>query len=169
MEKVYGATERHDQLIVFGKGASAVLIYGYGTDGEQGFDYRHQFTHKPTKHEVLQVIVEHVNKLVDEKILTGFKWADDNGVECSVWLSEENQRNFSEAHRLSVLLGAKKYETIQFKIGEDEDNRPKYRTFETLNDLNTFYLSAFAFIKQTLSEGWAEKDAAIEWVETLSL
>ena len=169
MEKTYGAEEQHDQLIVYGKGAKAMLIYGYGKEGEQGYDWRHWFTHKPTKREVLQTITDHVDSLTDAKILTGFRWNDDDDVERSEWLSKENQSNFSEAHRLAVLLGAKKFEAVKFKIGEDENKNAKYRTFSTLEELNSFYLSAFAFIKQALAEGWAEKDAAAEWVESLNL
>ena len=67
------------------------------------------------------------------------------------------------------MLGAKKYEPATFKISEDENKNAKYRTFETLSDLNDFYLSAFAYIKQTLAEGWIEKDAVAVWVESLEL
>ena len=169
MNKTFGATERHDQLIVYGKGMKAILIYGYGEENEQGYDWRHEFTHKPDKHEVLQTIVDHVDELTDQKILSGFVWEDNDGIERNVWLSAENQRNFSEAHRIAIMLGAKKYEAVTFKIGQDENQNAKYRTFETLDDLNTFYLSAFSFIKQTLADGWIEKDAAAEWVETLDI
>ena len=169
MDKTFGATEKHDQLIVYGKGMKAILIYGYGEENGQGYDWRHEFTHKPTKYEVLQTIVDHIDKLTDEKILNGFRWEDDNGVIRNVWLSNENQRNFSEAHRLAVLLGPELYETTTFKISEDKNKNAKYRTFETFDDLNDFYLSAFAYIKRTLTDGWAEKDAVAKWVETLNI
>ena len=169
MEKTFGAQERHDQLIVYGKGQKAVLIYGYGEEDGQGYDWRHVFTHRPTKQEVLQTITDHIDSLTDQKILSGFIWEDNDGIERKVWLNDENQRNFSEAHRIAVMLGAKKYEPATFKISEDENKNAKYRTFETLSDLNDFYLSAFAYIKQTLDEGWIEKDAVAVWVESLEL
>lgn len=169
MKQTFGATERHDQLVVYNKGMKAILIYGYGEENEQGYDWRHEFTHRPSKQEVLQTITDHVDKLTDEKILSGFKWEDNDGIERYVWLSNENQRNFSEAHRLAMLLGADLYDPITFKISEDENKIAKYRTFETLDELNVFYLSAFAFIKQTLADGWAEKDAAAVWVESLDI
>ena len=84
MEKVFGATERHDSLIIHRSG-KAVLIFGYGEENEQGYDFRHTFEHKPTKEEVLAVIVSHVNEQTDLKILTGYEW---NGKK--VWLSSEN-------------------------------------------------------------------------------
>lgn len=169
MKQTFGATERHDQLIVYGKGQKAILIYGYGEEDGQGYDWRHEFTHKPTKTEVIQTIENHIDGLTDKKILDGFRWEDNNGIECAIWLSAENQRNFSEAHRLSMLLGAQKYEPVTFKISQGENHVAKYKTFNTLDELNTFCISAFAYIKQTLADGWAEKDAAIVWVETLNI
>lgn len=169
MKQTFGATERHDQLIVYGKGKKAILVYGYGEENDQGYDWRHEFTHKPTKNEVIQIIESHVDGLTDQKILNGFIWEDNDGIERNVWLSAESQRNFSEAHRLSALLGPDNYEPVTFKISQDENFNAKYRTFETFDELNTFYLSAFAYIKQTLAVGWAEKDAAIAWVETLDI
>ena len=61
---------RNDQLIVHGTG-KAVLIYGYGEEDGQGFDYRHVFDHKPTKEELKKVIEAHINTLTDQKILSG--------------------------------------------------------------------------------------------------
>ena len=55
MEKIFGATERHDQLIQYGTNR-AVLIYGYGEEDGQGFDYRHVFDHLPTAQEIRDVI-----------------------------------------------------------------------------------------------------------------
>lgn len=169
MKQTFGATERHDQLIVYGKGKKAILIYGYGEENDQGYDWRHEFTHKPTKREVIQTIEDHVDGLTDQKILDGFIWEDNDGIERKVWLTAENQRNFSEAHRLAALQGAKNYEPITFKISQDENHCAKYRTFDTWNELNTFYVSAFAYIKQVLAEGWLEKDAAVAWVESLDI
>ena len=84
MEKIFGATERHDQLIVFGTNR-AMLIYGYGEEDGQGFDYRQTFDHKPTVQEIRDVIIAQINANTDEKILTGFVWQDKK-----VWLSTEN-------------------------------------------------------------------------------
>ena len=52
----------------------------------------------PTLEAVKRSIIEDINRHTDEKILKGFVWKNMN-----VWLSEENQRNFSEAQRLSIL------------------------------------------------------------------
>ena len=158
MEKTFGATERHDQLIVFGT-KRAMLIYGYGEEDGQGYDYRHVFKHVPTKEEVHSVLIAHINERVDEKILKGFRWKPDSDAPdtVSVWLSDENQRNFSEAQRVAMITNGASL-PMTFKLGEDGDGNPIYHQFESVEDLTSFYLSAVAFIQQTLGEGWQEKD-----------
>lgn len=157
MEKVYGATERHDSLIVYGT-RKATLIFGFGEENGQGYDFRHTFTHKPSKEEVLAVIVSHVNEQTDQKILSGYKWRGKN-----VWLSSENQFNFKAAYDLAV---QKNGETlpVKFKLGNDADGLPVYHTFNSMNAFTDFYTGATNFILQTLAAGWVEKDAARDWV-----
>lgn len=156
MEKTFGATERHDQLIKFSKGA--VLVFGYGEEDGQGYDYRHRFGHIPTKDEVLETIVNHVNSLTDEKILSGFVW---NGI--NVWLSTENQFNFKAAFDVSAQTNGA-WLPIKFKLGE-RNGEPVYHVFDTMEGFTDFYTRAMAYIMQTLNEGWEEKDKARRWVE----
>lgn len=161
MEQVFGTTERHDSLIVHRSG-KAVLIFGYGEENGQGYDFRHTFEHKPTKEEVLAVIVSHVNEQTDLKILTGYEW---NGKK--VWLSSENQFNFKAAYDVAVQTEGATL-PIKFKLGEDENGLPVYHTFKSMNAFSDFYTNALAFIIGALNEGWAEKDAANEWLDTLT-
>lgn len=161
MEKVYGATERHDTLIIHGTGR-CVLIYGFGDEDGIGFDYRHTFDHTPTSSEVLDVITTHVNGLTDKKILSGFVWNERN-----VWLSTENQFNFKAAYDVAVQTGGMTL-PIKFKLGET-DGMPNYYVFEDMATFTDFYTKALAFIIETLNIGWVEKDAAKEWVGTLGL
>lgn len=151
MEKVFGATGRNDQLIVHGTG-KAILIYGYGEEDGQGFDYRHVFDHKPTKEELKKVIEAHINTLTDQKILSGFVW---NGK--PVWLSSENEFNFKAAYDIAVQTEGSTL-PIKFKLGEDENGDPVYHTFKAMGAFTDFYTSAITFINQTLNEGWLEKD-----------
>ena len=160
MEKAYGITERHDQLIRFSR--RAMLIFGYGEEGEQGYDYRHTFDHIPAKEEVIDVIVNHVNSLTDERILNGFVWNGTN-----VWLSTENQFNFKAAYDVAVQTNGASL-PIKFKLGE-RDGEPVYHVFETMEEFSDFYTSAIGFIMQALNEGWVEKDNARQWVEGLDL
>ena len=79
----------------------------------------------------------------------------------NIWLSEENQKNFSEAQRIASMTGGQSL-PVKFKLGEDENGNPIYYTFTTVEELNGFYLAAVAFIQQCLNEGWTRKDA-IDW------
>lgn len=162
MEKVFGTEERHDSLIEHGT-KKCVLIYGYGEENGQGYDYRHVFDHIPTKEEVLAVIHKQVNDNTDQTILTSFVWNGKN-----VWLSTENEFNFKAAYDLAVQFGGANL-PIKFKLGEDAEGKPVYHTFESMEEFTDFYTKAIAFVNTALNIGWAEKDAATEWVNTLNL
>jgi hypothetical protein len=168
MEKIFGATERHDQLLVFGTNR-AVLIYGYGEENGQGYDYRHVFNHHPSPDEIREIIVSQIDANTDAKILTGYQWtilhgdltkpeeARHVGETVNVWLNMENQNNYKEAHRLAC-LDASKVVPVKFKVSQDSKKNAIYETFETFDELNAFYMGAFAFIKNVLDDGWDEKD-----------
>lgn len=162
MEKIYGATERHDQLLVFGTG-KAILIYGFGQDGESGFDYRHTFSHKPTKNELMQVINDHIDSITDERILWGYPWTvqhgPDAGKNVKVWLSKENQSNFKAKHDAALVYPDKVKFPMTYKISEDDDKKAIYEVFESIEELATFYLGGLAYIEECYNAGWAEKDA----------
>lgn len=160
MEKIFGITERNDQLIMFKNGA--VLVFGFGEEDGEGYSYRQNFTHIPTKSEVLNIIFDHVNSLTDEKILSGFVW---NGV--NVWLSTENQFNFKAAYDVAVQTNGASL-PVKFKLGE-VDGVPRYYVFDNMATFTDFYTKAIAFIMVTLNDGWVEKDGAKLWVESLDL
>ena len=109
--------------------------------------------------DVKKAIIADIDSHTDEKILTGFIWTDNDGVERHVWLSKENQSNYSEAQRLADKKGSKNYTPKTFKISESEDKKAYYRTFDTLADLNEFYYAVYEYIEQCLGEGWQQKDA----------
>lgn len=163
MEKVYGAEARHDALIVFDSTNRAVLIYGYGEEDGQGYDYRQSFEHVPTKDELVQVLQQHINALTDLKILTGYVWQGKN-----VYLSTENEFNFKAAFDLAVQTSGATL-PIKFKLGEDEHGTPVYHTFTDMESFTDFYVNAIAFVNAMLNEGWQLKDAAKEWVKSLTI
>lgn len=110
----------------------------------------------PTFEKAKKAVHDDINAQTDEKILSGWVW---NGK--PVWLSEENQKNFSEAQRIAVMTEGQSL-PVKFKLGEDENGEPVYHTFQSVNVLNQFYLSATAYIQQCLQEGWDRKDS-IDW------
>ena len=110
---------------------------------------------KPSFKMAKDAILEDINSQTDYKILTGFVW---NNIH--VYLSIENQRNFSEAYHMAQ--SSSSILPITFKLGEDENEEPVYYTFTTVEELTSFYTQAFAYINQCLNEGWQRKDA-IDW------
>ena len=116
---------------------------------------------KPSLDQIRDAIEADINAQTDEKILTGFVWTPEGGEPINVWLSMENQSNYSEAYHIAE----RKPEAIlpvTFKLGELPDKTPVYHTFETFAELESFYLSGAAFKNQCLNEGWHRKDA-IDW------
>lgn len=96
------------------------------------------------------------NEQVDRKILSGFVWND-----IPVWLSSENQFNYKAAYDLAVQTQGESLPVV-FKLGTVDD--PHYYTFNNIEELNNFYISAISHINQALSEGWAKKDS-IDWTQ----
>lgn len=109
---------------------------------------------KPSLEQLKKLILDAINKEVDEKILSGFVWKD-----MSVWLSTENQFNYKAAYDLAVMSQGQSL-PVTFKFGTTES--PVYYTFESLDDISDFYISAMAYINKTLAEGWKLKDS-IDW------
>lgn len=150
-----GADQRQDQLLRISD-KKYLLIWGYFTDGEQGYNWRKYYGHKPSVAELREDIHTLIDKQTDEKILTGCKWND-----ISVYLSEENQRNFKAAYDLAVQLSGQTL-PLKFKLGEDADGDAQYYTFEDMDTFTSFYTTCISHIQTCLTEGWTEKDG-IDW------
>ena len=116
---------------------------------------------KPSFDAAKKAILADINARTDAKIISGFVWTPEGGDPIPVWLSEENQRNFSEAQRIAASM-PRAILPVTFKLGEQSDGTPIYHTFETAEELTGFYLQAVAYINATLAEGWQEKDS-IDW------
>lgn len=113
-----------------------------------------QFKYKPTLDNIKSIILRWYNNQIDQKILSGFVWKD-----MQVWLSRENQFNYKAAYDLALQTNGANL-PCKFKFGSTEE--PIYYTFESVGDLQDFYMSAMNFINTTLNEGWAKKDT-INW------
>lgn len=112
-----------------------------------------EFPYKPSMEEVRDFCLGVINRQTDERIVSGFVW---NGI--GVWLSEENQRNFSEAQRIAASM-PEAILPVVFKLGEDEDGQPVYHEFTSSEELTAFYMAAVAYINRCLAEGWQAKDS----------
>ncbi|MEZ3589645.1 MAG: DUF4376 domain-containing protein [Muribaculaceae bacterium] len=105
---------------------------------------------EPTADSLQRDIAAHINSLTDAAILGGMTWDGER-----VWLSTENQFNYKAAYDLAVQsLGASL--PVTFKLGTDD--RPVYRTFTLLADLQAFYTGCLAHVQRCYTAGWKAKD-----------
>lgn len=159
MSKVFGATSEFSLINTTGN--KTIVSYDREEVDDKNstwYEIRFSKSHgeKPGIEQIKTAIIEDINDRTDEKILSGFVWTPEGAEPVNVWLSEENQRNFSEAQRMAEKYGSAVL-PLTFKLGE-KNGEPVYHTFETVEDLNQFYLSAFAWVNRCLNEGWQEKD-----------
>lgn len=118
---------------------------GEGKDG--GLSYMSDtFDHKPTLQEIKDVINDYINDKVNEEIYSGL--VVDNNI---VYLSLENQINYKSAYDLAYQTSGKNLPQT-FKFGEDY-----YKVFNTLEELEEFYLKVRNHIDSCLDKGWRAK------------
>lgn len=110
-----------------------------------------ELDHKPDAEEVRSLVSGWYNAETDKRILSGFEYEGQ-----LVWLSSENQFNYKAAYDLAIQTGGQNL-PVTFKFGTDDS--PSYRTFETVEELQSFYIKAMAHIQNALLEGWKKKDA----------
>ena len=89
-------------------------------------------------------LLQDANIEADNNIAGGMIW---NGY--NVWLSMENQINFKAVYDLAKQGTAELPQ--EFKLGND------YHIFETIEELEYFYLSAVTWVQQCLKECWQNK------------
>ena len=151
MEKRYGATKRDDQLMQIGK-HKWELIYGYGTDGTIGWNWRERFTRKPTLDEIKKLVWATIDAETKDKIVNQFEY---EGIK--VWLTDERQRNFASIENNESVTFP-----LTLKLNEKADATPIYHTFQTRDEFKKFGEAAACFILETIRNGWKEKDN-VDW------
>lgn len=133
-----------------------MITWSPETDEEGSTSYLSEtIEHKPSIAEIKDIVLGWYNAEIDKQILSGFVWK-----EMPVWLSMENQFNYKAAYDLAVQTNGQLLPT--FKFGTTEN--PVYHTFESLEDLQDFYLKAMTYVNETLNQGWMVKDT-INWKE----
>lgn len=142
-------------------GSRIVIGYGLKEAGDGLYEWYEVYLYKKQTAQVSfemvkETVIKDINAKTDAKILNGYPFTPDGAEDpIIVWLSKESQTNFSEAQRLQII-------PVKFKLNETEDKQPIYHTFETVEELDRFYLGGVQYINQCLNEGWAEKDG-IDW------
>lgn len=166
MSRVFGTLELFEPVR---EDATAFYI-GYELQKEADSDYYtwQQVTlwkkqiGRPTFEQVRLAVEADINAQTDDRILRGFRWTPQGSEQpIAVWLSAENQKNFSEAQRFAV-SNPDLILPVTFKLGENEDGNPVYHQFMTAEELTAFYAAALAYVTKCLQEGWARKDG-IDW------
>lgn len=117
---------------------------------------KNELSGAPTLEQIKKAIKNDINEHTDQRILSGFVW---NGN--PVWLSTENQKNFSEAQRAGE-MNPERFTPITFKLGELEDETPVYHEFSSPDELTDFYYEVQEYIRQCIADGWKLKDS-IDW------
>lgn len=112
------------------------------------------YLYSPTFEQIQETVLNGYNAIIDERIANGFEWKG-----MKVWLSRENQFNYKAAYDLAIQMQGANL-PITFKFGTTIN--PQYYVFNTVDELQDFYLSAMKYINDTLSAGWIEKDS-IDW------
>lgn len=131
------------------------LIDENGEESENAVTYMEEkFDHKPTLSEIKATVTAWYNSEIDKRIVSGFVFNDN-----LVWLSTENQFNYKAAYDLAIQTDGQNL-PIVFKVGTDEE--PKYIQFNTVSELQNFYIGAMNYVQKTLAAGWVEKDS-INW------
>ena len=117
------------------------------------FEYLEFETNDVSLKTIHDVITNHYNSLCDKEILNGLSYQGS-----PVWLSDENQRNYSTAYILTFIamtLG-QELDFPVFKLGTDIE--PVYITFEDFIEFSTFINLCFSHIKTTLNKYWEIKN-----------
>ena len=156
MRKIHGGGDLPLIECINHRKGTHVVRWDKQADGDRGYAYMEEVVdHKPTLAEVKELVRGWIDSQTNERIIGGFRWHDTD-----IWLSTENQRNFSEAQRRADANAD--ILPLTFKIGEDGDKEPIYHTFTEVAELDDFYNKAFAYINECLEEGWRRKDS-VDW------
>lgn len=164
MNKVQG---NKDSFALVRQDASRVIV-SYGYEEIENTEYATWFevyfykkkVSQPDLDMVRNAILADIDSQTDDRILTGFTWEDNDGNEVMVWLSDEQQRNFSATVDLVKEHPEKLPKT--FKLSDSEDRVPHFKTFTTYEALDEFHVAVFDFIDTTLQEGFQRK-YTISW------
>lgn len=140
-----------DFAVVRTEGTQIVISYGLKKLSGDLYEWHEVSLNKTSTNALTLDIVKtailgDINSRVKTAIISGFVWNEK-----PVWLSEENQLNFSQAVVPATL-----------KIGEQADGTPIYETFDNKTDLKAFNEACTLWKQQCLSEGYNEKDS-IDW------
>ena len=84
----------------------------------------HQLTRDLTIEQIKAAVLADIDRQTDEKILKECPWTvlhgSDAGKQVTLWLSAENQRNYSEGQRVAMITEGASL-PMKFKVGQNEN------------------------------------------------
>lgn len=164
MNKVFGL--KTDYAPVKEDASRVIISYAYEAVDEDHATWREVYLYKrqhaaATLADVKAAILADINSRTTDRIVSGLVWTAADGEQIPVWLSVEQQLNFTAAYIRAVKTDGGNL-PVTFKMGETEDGTPVSHTFETMEEADDFYRVATDHIHTVQREGWQEKDA-IDW------
>ena len=151
--------------------ASQVIVsYDYQADGKKNAYWPEVYfwknrTASPSLEQIKAAVLADIDRQTDEKILKACPWTvlhgSAAGKQVTLWLSAENQRNYSEGQRMAMGTNGASL-PLKVKVSENEDGTAIYDIFETIDEITRFYVAGVSFIVDALKVGWARKDS-IDW------
>ena len=154
MKKTY--SKEHPQEIAIYDNIKGSYIVAFDIkEVEEGYEYlTYVFSSKPSIEEIKDLFISYYNTQCDLEIVQGFEFEGNQ-----VWLTTENQFNYKAAWDLAFQTNGANLPST-FKFGTNE--KPVYRVFETVPDLQDFYVKSITYIENVLKKYWLIKDG-IEW------
>ena len=154
MKKTY-SKEHPQEIAIYDKIKGSYIVAFDIKEVEEGYEYlTYVFNYKPSIEELKEMITSYYNKKCDQEIIQGFYFED-----MPVWLSTENQINYKAAWDLAFQTNGANLPST-FKFGSND--KPIYRIFETVSDLQDFYVQSITYIENVSKKYWLIKDG-IEW------
>ncbi len=112
---------------------------------------QYKFNHVPTLSEIKNVIIEYYNEKIKDEIINDFIWND-----MKIWLTTENQLNYKVIYDLTKQTnGSNLPITLKF---ENNVQEPIFYTFNSIEELEDFYISSVNYIQKKLKDGWDIKN-----------
>lgn len=159
MGKVFGMTERF--ALIDTTGNRTVVNYGKeevdeinSTWHEVSFSKAH--SEKPSIEQIKNAIIEDINADIKAKILNGFEYmiqhGQQEGTVVNLWLSDANQKDFSDLDSSSDSLDF----PVRYKVGEKDGNEV-FEYFQDKEEIHDFCCMITKFIHQCQEDGWDQK------------
>ncbi len=131
-----------------------LLRWDIKKEDDEVYTYEECTLKNPTITDIKNLLIDYYNMKCDLEIVQGFYYEGNQ-----VWLTTENIFNYKASWDLAFQTNGANLPST-FKFGSND--KPIYRVFETVPDLQDFYVKSITYIENVLKKYWVIKDG-IEW------